>query len=286
METQRLTLTDEQARGLHLLVEALRDRPDWMQTVVEELRDVVPADPAVEGEWSEALQSRLRDLEQAAAQNDLSEYFRSQQQRNAEMAADGLSLRNITDATTRLRDPLARHIRSRLNDRDDQVSAVDMLDFILLETVTTAGEVYASQRQDDVEDEYRQLIRRLSTPVIEVWDGIQVLPLIGVIDSTRAQQMTEQLLERIVHRQARIVIIDITGVPTVDTAVADHLLKTVRAASLVGAKAILVGISPQVAQTLVRLGLSLQGVETFADLRSGLERALEDLGHVVEPRET
>lgn len=286
METQHLALTDDQARGLRLLVETLRDGHNWTQTVVEELRDVVPADQAAESEWSDTIQSRLRDLEQAAERNDLNDYFRSQRERNAEMAGNGLSLRNITDATTRLRDPLARHIRSQLTDREDQIAAVDMLDFILLETVIAAGEVYASQRQDDVEDEYRQLIRRLSTPVIEVWDGIQVLPLIGVIDSARAQQMTEQLLERIVSRQARIVIIDITGVPTVDTAVADHLLKTVRAASLVGAKATLVGISPQVAQTLVRLGLSLQGVETFADLRSGLERALENLGHVVEPRDT
>lgn len=285
METQYLKLTDEQSHGLRLLVQVLRNDSSWTQSVVEEFRDVVPTAPGTEAEWSDVLQTRLGDLEQGASHNDLTGYFRSQRQRNAEMAADGLSLRNITDATTRLRDPLARLIRSQLADRDEQIAAVDMLDFILMETVITAGEVYASQRQDDVEDEYRQLIRRLSTPVIEVWDGVQVLPLIGVIDSSRAQQMTEQLLERIVERQARIVILDITGVPTVDTAVADHLLKAVRAAALVGARAILVGISPQVAQTLVRLGLSLQGVETFADLRSGLERALESLGHVVQTRE-
>jgi anti-anti-sigma regulatory factor len=289
METQQLTLTEEQAHGLRALVDVLARNDSWMTVLTRVLpaglNDDFPVDLTGK-DWKASLAERFGELSRAADRRDLSSYFSAQRERNAEMAAAGLSLRTITQATTSLRDPLVRILRSELSDREEEMAAVDMLDFILMETVITAGEVYATQRQDDVEDEYRQLVRRLSTPVIEVWDGIQILPLVGVIDSTRAQQMTEQLLDRIVERQARMVIVDITGVPTVDTAVADHLMKTVRAASLVGARAILVGISPQVAQTLVRLGLSLGDVETFADLRSGLERALQVLGHVVEKRDT
>ena len=179
---------------------------------------------------------------------------------------------------------MVRHVRRLVTDREQQRDAVDAFDLLLLESTIIAGEVYATEREDQVQDEYRQVVRRLSTPVIQVWDEVLVLPLIGVIDSSRAQQMTERLLERIVDLQARVVIMDITGVPTVDTAVADHLIKTTRAAGLVGAKAILVGISPQVAQTLVRLGVSLGDIETYADLHSGLANALRSLGYVV-PRQ-
>lgn len=281
METPLLTLSDEQAKGLRILVEALRADDWWIKSLIEALPSEIPTDLMEDTDLKESLEKQFGELIGAAEQRDMTGYFEAQRQRNTEMAAAGLSLRTITRGTTALREPLAQFVRSRVTDRDDQIAGVDMLDFILMESLVAAGEVYADQRQDDLEDEYRQLVRRLSTPVIEVWDGIQVLPLIGVIDSTRAQQMTEQLLERIVERQARVVILDITGVPTVDTAVGDHLMRTIRAAGLVGTKAILVGISPQVAQTLVRLGLSLEGIETHSDLRSGLERALGDLGHIV-----
>ncbi|MFP3913932.1 MAG: STAS domain-containing protein [Actinomycetota bacterium] len=279
MEPQELTLTDDQARGLRVLVETLQEDDSWKGKMEE-----VIGDPSRElGEdWTGSVRQRIRHLAEAAERGDLTGYLEEQRARFQEMASAGMSLRTITQALTEIREPMAEILRSHLTERDDQIGAVDMLDRLLMESLVSAGEVYAAQRQDDVEDEYRQIVRRLSTPVIEVWDGIQVLPLIGVLDSTRAQQMTEQLLERLVDRQARMVIIDITGVPTVDTAVADHLLKTIRAAALVGTRAILVGISPQVAQTLVRLGLSLEGVETFADLRSGLERALESLGYRVD----
>ncbi|MGH3649754.1 MAG: STAS domain-containing protein, partial [Acidimicrobiia bacterium] len=142
-----------------------------------------------------------------------------------------------------------------------------------------AGSTYAGMREDSVESEYQTVIRRLSTPVITVWDEVLVMPLVGVVDSTRAQQMMEQLLQRIAAETARFVILDITGVPTVDTAVAEHLLKTTKASRLVGAEALLVGISPKVAQTLVRLGVSLSEVATYPDLRSGLDHALRSLGY-------
>lgn len=144
-----------------------------------------------------------------------------------------------------------------------------------------AGEVFASQRAQLVEEEQRKIIRELSTPVIPVWDGILVMPLVGLVDSGRAKQMMEHLLNRISALGSRIVILDVTGVPSVDTAVADHFIRTTRAARLVGARSIIVGISPQVAQAMVRLGVSLEGVETYGDFHSGLQRALSLLGYTV-----
>ncbi|MCL5676528.1 MAG: STAS domain-containing protein [Firmicutes bacterium] len=144
-----------------------------------------------------------------------------------------------------------------------------------------AGEVFAAQRAQLVEEEQRKIIRELSTPVIPVWDGILVMPLVGLVDSSRAKQMMEHLLNRISLLGSRIVILDVTGVPSVDSAVADHFIRTTRAARLVGARSIIVGISPQVAQAMVRLGVSLEGVETYGDLYSGLQRALSLLGYTV-----
>lgn len=144
-----------------------------------------------------------------------------------------------------------------------------------------AGEVYAARRTEEVEEEQRRIIRELSTPVVEVWEGILVVPIVGIIDSSRAKQMMEQLLNRIVERGSRIVILDVTGVPSIDTGVADHLLRTTRAARLVGARSILAGISPQVAVTLVRLGVSFGDLDTVGDLRSGLDLALKYLGYRV-----
>jgi len=286
MESQSFTLSEDRAAAIRILAGALRGDESWLTSVRTALTRDLPPEviPTDEAEWTDSTRESFERLLAGAEDRDLTAYFRTQRERIAEMAAADLSLRTITRATSDLRDPIVAHLRTVIADIADQRTAVDALDYLLRESLIIAGEVYATEREDKVEDEFRLAIRRLSTPVIQVWDEIQVLPLVGVIDSTRAKQMTEQLLERIVEEQARVVIIDITGVPTVDTAVADHLLKTAKAAGLVGARAILVGISPQVAQTLVRLGVSLGDVETYSDMRSGLEHALRQLGYVIERR--
>jgi rsbT co-antagonist protein RsbR len=115
----------------------------------------------------------------------------------------------------------------------------------------------------------------LSTPVVELWDGILALPLIGTLDSARTQVVMESLLERIVETSAKIAIIEITGVPTVDTLVAQHLLKTVAAARLMGADCIISGIRPQIAQTIVHLGVDLSSVVTKATLADAFRVALQ-----------
>jgi rsbT co-antagonist protein RsbR len=123
----------------------------------------------------------------------------------------------------------------------------------------------------------RQTILELETPVIQVWSGILALPLVGMLDTARAQQMNESLLQRIVDTGSEIVILDITGVPVVDTPVAKHLLETVSAARLLGAEVLIVGLSTRTAMTLVQLGVDLAGVTTRTTMAKGLELAFRRL---------
>jgi rsbT co-antagonist protein RsbR len=121
----------------------------------------------------------------------------------------------------------------------------------------------------------------LSTPVAKLWDGVIALPMIGPLDSARTQIVMESLLQRIVDVEAEIAIIDITGVPTVDTLVAQHLMKTVTAIRLMGADCIISGIRPQIAQTIVQLGVELEGITTKATLADALALAMQRAGLVV-----
>ena len=138
-------------------------------------------------------------------------------------------------------------------------------------------EVYQTSREDVIARQHDEMLE-LSTPVVQLWDNILGLPLIGTLDSARTQVVMESLLQRIVDTGARIAIIDITGVPTVDTLVAQHLLKTVAAARLMGADCIISGIRPQIAQTVVHLGLDLSTVVTKATLADAFAVALQRVG--------
>jgi rsbT co-antagonist protein RsbR len=137
-------------------------------------------------------------------------------------------------------------------------------------------EVYQKGREEVISRQQQEMLE-LSTPVVELWDGVLALPLIGTLDSARTQVVMENLLQRIVDTGAGIAIIDITGVPTVDTLVAQHLLKTVAAARLMGADCIISGIRPQIAQTIVHLGVDLQDVITKATLADAFSIALRRL---------
>jgi rsbT co-antagonist protein RsbR len=134
------------------------------------------------------------------------------------------------------------------------------------------------ERINDLIDQQRQTISELQTPVIQVWDGILALPIVGGLDTARTADMNEPLLQRIVDTGSEIVILDITAVPVVDTAVAKHLLETISAARLLGADVFLVGISTRTAITLVHLGVDLGGVVTRTTMAKGLELAFARLG--------
>jgi len=145
-------------------------------------------------------------------------------------------------------------------------------------------EVFQKAREEVI-DRQQQEMMELSTPVVVLWEGILALPLIGTLDSARTQVVMENLLQKIVDSGAGIAIIDITGVPTVDTLVAQHLLKTIAAARLMGAECIISGIRPQIAQTIVHLGVDLADVITKATLADAFKLALSRLGlTVARPR--
>jgi rsbT co-antagonist protein RsbR len=125
---------------------------------------------------------------------------------------------------------------------------------------------------------HQQAIRELSTPVIKVHERILLLPLVGAVDSQRAQQVMERALLRVIEDKAKVLLLDIAGVPVVDTKVADHLLKTTAALKLVGTKTILTGISAQVARTIIQLGVDISSIDTVSQLSEGIELALSHLG--------
>ncbi|MHC5541354.1 STAS domain-containing protein [Singulisphaera rosea] len=141
-------------------------------------------------------------------------------------------------------------------------------------------EVYQKAREEVIVRQQQEMLE-LSTPVVKLWEGILALPMIGTLDSARTQVVMESLLQKIVETGSGIAIIDITGVPTVDTLTAQHLLKTVTAARLMGAECIISGIRPQIAQTIVHLGVELGGVITKATLADAFSIALDRTGRTI-----
>jgi len=152
----------------------------------------------------------------------------------------------------------------------------ELIDSLAQWTVTA----YQRSREEVISRQQEELLE-LSTPVVKLWDGVLAVPMIGTLDSNRTQMVMESLLQRIVDTGSELAIIDITGVPTVDTLVAQHLLKTVTAIRLMGADCIISGIRPQIAQTIVHLGIDLQGITTKATLADALALALKRSGFVV-----
>ena len=177
-----------------------------------------------------------------------------------------------------LKRPLFARIRRELAGDADGLagttwSATELLDKLGLFTT----EVYQKSREEVIARQQEELLE-LSTPVVKLWDGILALPMIGTLDSARTQVVMESLLQRIVDTEAEVAIIDITGVPTVDTLTAQHLIKTITAARLMGADCIISGIRPQIAQTIVHLGVDLANVTTKATLADAFRKALEMTG--------
>ncbi|WP_242063258.1 STAS domain-containing protein [Nostoc sp. FACHB-892] len=173
--------------------------------------------------------------------------------------------------------PLFNRMRQQLKDAielgEEIWLATNLLDQLGLLTI----EVYQKAREEVILRQQQELME-LSTPVIKLWEGILALPIIGTLDSTRTQIMMESLLQKIVETGSEVAIIDITGVATVDTLTAQHLLKTVTAARLMGADCMISGIRPQIAQTIVYLGIDLTDVTTKATLADAFLTALKRLG--------
>lgn len=182
-----------------------------------------------------------------------------------------------------LKPPIFERLKTEIGSDSDTLfkeigAATDMLDRLGLYTTT----IYQKSREDVISRQQEEMLE-LSTPVVKLWDGILGLPMIGTLDSNRTQVVMEALLQRIVETGAEVAIIDITGVPTVDTLVAQHLMKTVAAARLMGADCIISGIRPQIAQTIVHLALDLGSIVTKSTLADAFAVALERRGLTVAP---
>ena len=175
-----------------------------------------------------------------------------------------------------MKQPLFQMLRQKRTDAaslgEDVWQTTVVLDRLGLQT----SEAFIKSREDMLMRQQQEMLE-LSTPVVRLWDGVLALPLIGTLDSARTQVVMESLLQRIVETGSAIAILDITGVPTVDTLVAQHLLKTVAAARLMGADCIISGIRPQIAQTIVHLGVDLNSVTTKATLADAFAVALSRL---------
>ena len=199
-------------------------------------------------------------------------------------AIQGFSPSQTATFVFSLKQPLFARLRKETKSADalaDEIwtttELVDRLGLLTTEMYQKAkDEVIARQQEEMME---------LSTPVVKLWDGILALPLIGTLDSERTQVVMENLLQKIVETGSSVAILDITGVPTVDTLVAQHLLKTVTAARLMGADCIISGIRPQIAQTIVHLGIDLNNVGTKSSLADAFQLALKRLGLTVSRTE-
>jgi len=167
---------------------------------------------------------------------------------------------------------------------DGAVSSFLSLIKLMFLDISLATDTYVYQRERTISDQ-QEAIREIATPVLQVREGMLILPIIGVIDTVLAHQMTEQLLRAIRATRAKVVVMDITGVPAVDSTVANHLVQTVEAARLLGATAIVTGLSPAIAQTLVTIGLDLSQMNCMGDLQGGMEAADRILGMRLVPVE-
>jgi rsbT co-antagonist protein RsbR len=197
----------------------------------------------------------------------------------------GVETHEVVGIVLLLRDVLARSLFGKYQ-----------RDFALLNRVLDAYEPAANriantvavsfvEERERVIRQQQEAIRELSTPVLPVRERLLILPIIGVLDTERARQLTEQLLSGIRTHRAKVVVVDITGAPDVDETVANHLVRTVDACRLMGASVIITGLSPKIAQTLVTIGVDLSKMNTIGDLQGGLEEAERLLGYKVSRRE-
>ncbi|MFG6563322.1 STAS domain-containing protein [Sulfitobacter sp. 1A13421] len=184
-----------------------------------------------------------------------------------------------------LKTPLFKRLETML----DSDHGMLIRDVMLVTRLVDAFAIYTNEifilEREQIIDRQRQEMLELSTPVVELWDRVLTLPLIGTLDSARAQEVMENLLQTILERQAEVVIMDITGVGTVDTQVAQHLLRAAAAVRLMGAECIISGISPMIAQTMVQLGIDVGTVSTRSSIRTALSDALMTVGYVIKKTE-
>jgi rsbT co-antagonist protein RsbR len=197
----------------------------------------------------------------------------------------GVETQEVLGIVLLLRDVLARSLFKKYQSDFGLLNAVlDSYEPAANRIANTVAVGFVQERERIIRQQ-QEAIRELSTPVLQVRDRLLILPIIGVIDPQRARQLTEQLLRGIRANRAKVVVVDITGVPSVDATVANHLVQTVDASRLMGANVIVTGLSSEIAQTLVTIGVDLGKINAVGDLQGGIEQAERLLGYTVQTTE-
>jgi len=195
----------------------------------------------------------------------------------------GVETHEVLGVVLLLRDLLARSLFAKYQDDFAKLNQIlDAYEPAANRIANTVAVGFVDERERIIREQ-QEAIRELSTPVLQVRERLLILPIIGAIDPQRARQLTEQLLRGIRTNRARVVVIDITGVAALDSNVANHLVQTVEASRLLGATVIVTGLSPEIAQTLVTIGVDLEKMNTVGDLQGGIEEAERLLGYTVVP---
>jgi len=193
----------------------------------------------------------------------------------------GVETHEVVGIVLLLRDVLARSLFKKYQTGFELLNRVlDAYEPAANRIANTVAVSFVQERERIIRQQ-QEAIRELSTPVLQVRERLLILPIIGVIDAQRARQVTEQLLRGIRQNRAKVVVIDITGVPTIDSTVANHLVQTVEASRLMGASVIITGLSSEIAQTLVTIGVDLSKMNAVGDLQGGIEEAERLLGYTV-----
>jgi len=280
-EVPRDEQTTELLRELvaHLRAQRTQLREEWLRRIVEahlltamSREEIYAEATSIYDQYVEALEAGAFEALQAYAQN-LSE----------RIIPRGVETNEVVGIVLLLRDVLARALFIKYHSNLDKLN--DILDAYepAANRIAITVSVGFVQERERVIRAQQEAIRELSTPVLQVRERLLILPIIGLIDPHRARQITEQLLVAIRSNRARVVVIDITGVPVMDTNVANHLVQTVEASRLLGATVIVTGLSPDIAQTLVNIGVDLGKMNTVGDLQGGIEEAEHILGYKVSP---
>ncbi len=267
---------------LHELVAHLRQhltplREEWTRRITDaQLLSVMTADEifsevtAVYDNYVDALETGSIEALEAYAKN-LSE----------RIIPRGVETHEVLGVVLLLRDVLARSLFEKYQQDTSLLNRVlDVYEPAANRIAVTVGVSFVQERERVIRQQ-QSAIRELSTPVLKVREQLLILPIIGALDASRARQLTEQLLKGIRDNRAKVVVIDITGVPSIDMTVANHLVQAVRASGLMGARVIITGLSADIAQTLVGLGVDLSMMQSVGDLQGGIEEAERQLSYAV-----
>jgi rsbT co-antagonist protein RsbR len=261
----------------HLRQNRTQLREEWARRITEARLLLAMSPEEIFSEATSVYDNYVEVLETGSVQ-ELQDYARNLSER---IIPRGVETDEVLGIVLLLRDVLARSLFEKYQQDFDLLNRVlDAYEPAANRIANTVGVSFVQERERVIRQQ-QEAIRELSTPVLQVRERLLILPIIGVLDSQRARQVTEQLLTAIRSNRAKVVVIDITGVPTIDSTVANHLVQTVEASRLMGASVIITGLSSEIAQTLVTIGVDLSKMNAVGDLQGGIEEAERLLSYEV-----